>query len=90
MRGFHGGTRSTVQDHSELMIIGKDDHPADTCLFGEHGWVDEDVNVLTAIMNMTAQVMDGRGCVISIGCDMHSMLLVVAVKAERQAHANPE
>lgn len=41
--------------------VGINDHPADHCEFGEHGWVNEDVNVLTAIMNMTAQVMDGKG-----------------------------
>ena len=89
-RGVHEGRRSTVQDHSELMIVGKDDHPADTCLFGEHGWVDEDVNVLTAIMNMTAQVMDGRGCVTFLDCHVHCGMLVIAVKARRRAHADPE
>lgn len=42
-------------------INGKNDHPADHCEFGEHGWVDEDVNVLTAITNMTGQIMQGKG-----------------------------
>ncbi|RSH87451.1 hypothetical protein EHS25_003361 [Saitozyma podzolica] len=42
-------------------INANDDHPPEKCSFGEHGWTDEDVNVLTAIMNMTQQVMDGRG-----------------------------
>jgi len=37
------------------------DHPQDHCEFGEHGWMNEDVNVLTAIMNYTKAVMDGEG-----------------------------
>ncbi|KAL7421838.1 hypothetical protein Q5752_003609 [Cryptotrichosporon argae] len=37
------------------------DHPGDHCEFGEHGWINEDVNVLTAIMNKTQAVMDGEG-----------------------------
>lgn len=37
------------------------DHPQDHCEFGEHGWMNEDVNVLTAIMNYTEAVMDGQG-----------------------------
>jgi hypothetical protein len=45
-------------------IVANDDHPPEKCSFGEHGWTDEDVNVLTAIMNMTQQVMDGRGWVV--------------------------
>lgn len=39
-------------------VNAKEDHPADHCVFGERGWVDEDINVLTAIMNMTHQVME--------------------------------
>jgi hypothetical protein len=31
------------------------------CYFGDHGWTDENVNVLTAISNMTAQVIQGKG-----------------------------
>ncbi|ORY34053.1 S1/P1 nuclease-domain-containing protein [Naematelia encephala] len=42
-------------------VNAKSDHPADHCEFGEHGWMDEDVNVLTAIANMTQLVMDGKG-----------------------------
>jgi hypothetical protein len=42
-------------------FVANEDHPPENCSFGEHGWTDEDVNVLTAIMNMTQQVMDGRG-----------------------------
>lgn len=41
-------------------VNAKEDHPADRCVFGEKGWVDEDINVLTAIMNMTQQVMDDQ------------------------------
>lgn len=37
------------------------DHPGDHCEFGEHGWLNEDINVLTAISNMTQLVMDGKG-----------------------------
>jgi hypothetical protein len=44
-----------------LGLIAKLDHPADHCEFGEHGWVNEDVNVLTAIMNQTARIMAGEG-----------------------------
>lgn len=46
---------------SSLALVANEDHPPEKCSFGEHGWTDEDVNVLTAIMNMTQQVMDGRG-----------------------------
>jgi hypothetical protein len=63
-----------------LIWTGKDDHPADTCFFGEHGWVDEDVNVLTAIMNMTAQVVDGRGYVSFRSCSFQ------ALKGSQQEH----
>lgn len=31
------------------------------CEYGEHGWINEDVNVLTAIMNKTAGVANGEG-----------------------------
>ncbi|EIW70722.1 hypothetical protein TREMEDRAFT_28516 [Tremella mesenterica DSM 1558] len=39
-------------------INGKDDHPSDTCYFGQHGWMNEDINVLTAVANMTQLIMD--------------------------------
>jgi hypothetical protein len=41
--------------------VAKEDYPAEKCSFGEHGWVDEDINVLTAIMNMTDLIQTGRG-----------------------------
>jgi hypothetical protein len=41
--------------------LAKEDYPADKCSFGEHGWVDEGINVLTAIMNMTDLIQTGRG-----------------------------
>jgi hypothetical protein len=53
--------RGNPECRSRLTPAAKQDHPQDHCEFGEHGWIDEDVNVLTAIMNMTQQVMDGRG-----------------------------
>ncbi|KAK4686679.1 nuclease S1, partial [Tremellales sp. Uapishka_1] len=37
------------------------DHPQDHCEYGEHGWINEDVNVLTAIMNKTRMVRDLEG-----------------------------
>ncbi|ORX36722.1 phospholipase C/P1 nuclease domain-containing protein [Kockovaella imperatae] len=37
------------------------DHPSDHCEYGEHGWLNEDVNVLTGIMNETARIMAGQG-----------------------------
>ncbi|WWC61822.1 uncharacterized protein I303_104407 [Kwoniella dejecticola CBS 10117] len=49
--------RNTAPMH---YINGVDDHPPDTCEFGEHGWVNEDVNVVTAIQNFTRTVMDGK------------------------------
>ncbi|WVQ80652.1 hypothetical protein IAT38_002757 [Cryptococcus sp. DSM 104549] len=36
------------------------DHPQDHCEFGEHGWINEDVNVITAIQNFTRTVMEGK------------------------------
>ncbi|ODN82133.1 hypothetical protein L202_02437 [Cryptococcus amylolentus CBS 6039] len=42
-------------------INGKGDHPQDHCEFGEHGWVNEDVNVVTAIQNFTRAITDGKG-----------------------------
>ena len=42
-------------------LAAKSDHPSDHCEFGEHGWLNEDVNVLTGIMNFTARVMAGEG-----------------------------
>lgn len=41
--------------------VAKQDYPAERCVFGEQGWVDEDINVLTAIMNMTHQIQTGTG-----------------------------
>jgi hypothetical protein len=41
--------------------VAKEDYPSEKCSFGEHGWVDEDINVLTAIMNMTDLIQTGRG-----------------------------
>lgn len=43
------------------MKVAKEDHPPETCSFGEHGWINEDINVLTAIMNMTHQIQAGTG-----------------------------
>ncbi|KAK8864324.1 hypothetical protein IAR55_001571 [Kwoniella newhampshirensis] len=42
-------------------VNAKEDHPGDHCEFGEHGWVNEDVNVVTAIQNFTRAVMEGKG-----------------------------
>ncbi|KAE8537859.1 hypothetical protein D1P53_005920 [Cryptococcus gattii VGV] len=42
-------------------INAKNDHPQDHCEFGEHGWQNEDVNVITAIQNFTRLIMDGKG-----------------------------
>ncbi|WVR06980.1 hypothetical protein IAU60_004017 [Kwoniella sp. DSM 27419] len=42
-------------------VNAKQDHPGDHCEFGEHGWMNEDVNVVTAIQNFTRAVMDGKG-----------------------------
>lgn len=44
-----------------ILTAAKLDHPGDTCTFGEHGWINEDVNVLTAIMNKTEEVRNGGG-----------------------------
>ncbi|WVF71544.1 hypothetical protein IAT40_006352 [Kwoniella sp. CBS 6097] len=38
-----------------------EDHPPDHCSFGEAGWVNEDVNVITAIQNLTRAIIDGKG-----------------------------
>ncbi|KAL1413611.1 hypothetical protein Q8F55_001386 [Vanrija albida] len=35
--------------------------PTSHCEYGEHGWYNEDVNVLTAIMNKTQGLIDGEG-----------------------------
>ncbi|GMK59171.1 hypothetical protein CspeluHIS016_0701860 [Cutaneotrichosporon spelunceum] len=48
-RGYPG----TAQMH---YVNPKGDHPGDTCTYGEQGWINEDVNVLTAIMNKTEEV----------------------------------
>nr|ODN88281.1 nuclease I [Cryptococcus depauperatus CBS 7841] len=42
-------------------INAKKDHPHDHCEFGEDGWMNEDVNVVTAIQNFTQTIMDGKG-----------------------------
>jgi len=65
----HGNLACAVDAHRVVFIEtdentltpAKLDHPSDHCEFGEHGWVNEDVNVLTAIMNQTARLMNGEG-----------------------------
>ena len=37
------------------------DDPADTCLFGEKGWVDGERNLVKAVGNYSKRVMDGEG-----------------------------
>lgn len=44
-----------------LTLEAKLDHPSDHCTYGENGWYNEDVNVLTAIMNKTQGLQDGEG-----------------------------
>ncbi len=41
--------------------IALDDYPAEKCTFGETGWTNDKVNVITAIMNQTGLVMDLEG-----------------------------
>lgn len=45
---------------TDCLNAAKNDHPADHCEFGQHGWQNEDVNVITAIQNFTRLVMDGK------------------------------
>jgi hypothetical protein len=45
----------------QLTPSAKVDHPPDHCTYGENGWINEDVNVLTAIMNKTQGLEDGEG-----------------------------
>ncbi|WWC89367.1 uncharacterized protein L201_004290 [Kwoniella dendrophila CBS 6074] len=49
--------RNTAPMH---YVNGNNDHPPEHCEYGEHGWVNEDVNVITAIQNFTRTVMDGK------------------------------
>ncbi|WVW83859.1 hypothetical protein I302_105881 [Kwoniella bestiolae CBS 10118] len=49
--------RNTAPMH---YINGIDDFPPEKCAFGEHGWANEDVNVVTAIQNFTRTIMDGK------------------------------
>lgn len=53
--------RDESQGERGLIQIAKEDHPPETCAFGERGWINEDINVLTAIMNMTHQIQTGTG-----------------------------
>jgi hypothetical protein len=39
-------------------VIAIDDVPGEHCTFGEHGWTNDKVNVITAINNMTKVLMD--------------------------------
>lgn len=38
-------------------LNGVDDWPADHCLFGEHGWADNERNVLVGIVNSTRNLI---------------------------------
>lgn len=40
------------------LTAAMEDHPQNHCKFGEHGWINEDVNVLTAITNKTQMLID--------------------------------
>lgn len=48
-------------DACDANVSAKEDYPAERCTFGEYGWINEDVNVLTGIMNKTQAVADGEG-----------------------------
>lgn len=50
-----------ITAHTDRLHAAKNDHPQDHCEFGEHGWQNEDVNVITAIQNFTRLIMDGKG-----------------------------
>ncbi|WRT66311.1 uncharacterized protein IL334_003266 [Kwoniella shivajii] len=50
--------RNTAPMH---YINANGDHPQNHCEFGEHGWANEDVNVITAIQNFTRSVMEKSG-----------------------------
>lgn len=47
---------STTCAYPSLTAI--DDVPGEHCTFGEHGWTNDKVNVITAINNMTKVLMD--------------------------------
>ena len=48
-----------------MTMVAHLDHPQNHCEFGEHGWQNEDVNILTAVANYTRAVMDGGGFVMN-------------------------
>ncbi|KAH8927714.1 phospholipase C/P1 nuclease [Atractiella rhizophila] len=39
-------------------VNGKDDYPPSKCYFGEHGWMDDETNIFTAIANYTERMGD--------------------------------
>ena len=39
------------------------DHPAEKCTYGETGWSNDQVNVITSIVNQTGLLMDLEGLV---------------------------
>ncbi|EJT51979.1 hypothetical protein A1Q1_06785 [Trichosporon asahii var. asahii CBS 2479] len=51
----------------------KEDNPGTHCTFGEHGWINEDVNVLTAIVNKTEALRGGGGGDINLRFLIHLM-----------------